>query len=242
MFTATRGDARRPRGQRDLLVQADERVERRDRMARGALDLGRARPVAEHVGVRRRAVDQPERDARVHRVHERALPLDPEQAAAAPSALDDELLGRAGEEIGDDGVDGDPPARDRDAGLAGGHEHRLEPAPARSAVELERDGHLPDRAVGADGEHDVRVDLEVGAGRDAQPGGRPAQVAQLDAVRRRQARELGVEGQELVQAVLDVETGGDRVAQQHAPLGREAAALRRDADERRRRRVAPARP
>ena len=82
-----RGDARRPRGQRDRLVQADELVERRDRMAGAALDLGRARPVAEHVRVRRRAVDQPERDARVQGMDDRALALDPEQPPprSAPS-------------------------------------------------------------------------------------------------------------------------------------------------------------
>ena len=114
---------------------------------------------------------------------ERALPLDEEQLSPALGALDDEALGRAGEEVGDDRVDGDPPARDRDARLARRHEDRGEPAPPRLEVELDRDRLLPDRAVGADGEDDLRVDLEVGAGRDAQALGRLAQVAELDAVR-----------------------------------------------------------
>ena len=47
--------------------------------------------------------------------------------------------------------------------------------------------------------------------------------------------QLGIVGEELVQAVLDVEAVLDAGAQQLAPRGREAAALRRDADERRRR-------
>ena len=38
------------------------------------------------------------------------------------TAFEHELLGGAGDEVGDDGVDGDPPPRDRDPGLAGRHE------------------------------------------------------------------------------------------------------------------------
>ncbi len=56
----------------------------------------------------------------------------------------------------------------------------VEPAPARLEIELDRDRLLADRAVGADREHDRRVDLEVRPRRDAQPRGRLAQVAQLD--------------------------------------------------------------
>src|SRR5437868_61198 len=71
------------------------------------------------VRVRRRAVDQPERHARVRGVQDRALTLDPEQLAAARDALEDELLRGPGEEVGDDGVDRDPPAGDRDPRLPG---------------------------------------------------------------------------------------------------------------------------
>ena len=39
-------------------------------------------------------------------------------------ALDDETLRGAGDEVGHDGVDGYPPARDRDARLAGRDEDR----------------------------------------------------------------------------------------------------------------------
>src|SRR5262249_11118743 len=55
---------------------------------------------------------------------------------------------------------------------------------------------------------------------------------QLDAARGGQIGQLWIEGEELVQAVLDVETRRDRVTQQHPPLGREAATLGRDPDER----------
>src|SRR5437868_12207058 len=94
--------------------------------------------------------------------------------------FDHEPLSRTRKEIGDDGVDGDPPARDRDPRLAGRDEDRAETAAASFEVELERDGFLADRAVGADGEHDARRDAEVLAGRDVESLGRPAQVAQLD--------------------------------------------------------------
>ena len=121
-------------------------------------------------------------------------------------------LGGAGDEVRDDRVDGDPPAGDRDPGLAGRHEHRSEAAALRLAVELERDGHLPDRAVGADREDDPRGELEVRAGRDVQTVGRLAQVAQLDTVARRELDQLGVVLEVLVQAVLDVEPCCDAAA------------------------------
>ena len=98
---------------------------------------------------------------------ERALALDEEELAATARALDDEPLGGAGEEVGDDRVDRDAPAGDRDARLAGRDEDRLEPAPARLEVELDRDRLLPDRAVGADREDDRRV-----APRGSRPSGR----------------------------------------------------------------------
>ena len=71
-------------------------------------------------------------------------------------ALDDEPLPRAGEEVGDDGVDRDAPAGDHDPGLAGGDEHRAKAARAGRQVELDGDGLLADGAVRADGEHDAR--------------------------------------------------------------------------------------
>ena len=56
-----------------------------------------------------------------------------------------------------------PPARDRDPGLPGRDEDGCEPAGACGPIELERHRHLPDGAVGADREHDQRVDPEVRA-------------------------------------------------------------------------------
>ena len=115
VFTATATTRAGRRGKRGALVQRDELRERGDRVARRALDLGRARAVAEDERVRHRAVEEPERHARVGRMDERPLALDEEQLAAAAPALDDEALRGAGEKVGDDGVDGDPPPGDRDA-------------------------------------------------------------------------------------------------------------------------------
>src|SRR5205823_12238404 len=163
-------------------------------------------------------------------MQKRALTLDPEQVAPA-GAFDYKTLGRAGEKVGDHRVDRDPPPRDRDPGLAGRDEDRAQTTRLRLAVELERDGHLPDRAVRADREHDLRVELEVLPRRDVQVGRRLAQVAELDAVPARELDEPRVVGEELMQAVLDVEPLGHARAQQLTPGRGEAASLRGDADE-----------
>jgi hypothetical protein len=96
------------------------------------------------------------------------------------------------------GVDGDPPAGDRHPRLPGRHELARDAAPPRLGVEFERDGHLPDRAIGADREDDLGRVREVLAGRDVQTGGRPPQVAQLDPEPPRELDELRVVGDELV--------------------------------------------
>src|SRR5690349_19366858 len=164
-------------------------------------------------------------------MQDRTLPLDPKEVAA-PGALDDEALGRTGEEIRDDGVDGDAPAGDRDPRLAGRYEHRTQAAPACFEVELAGRRHLPDRAIGADGEHDRRVDLEVRARRSAQVGRRLAQVAQLDPALARQLREPRDVVQPHVQTILEIETVLDAALEQVLPVTRKPAALRDDADER----------
>ena len=122
---------------------------------------------------------------------DRTLPLDPEQVAAL-RALDDKPFRSAGEEIRHDSVDGDPPPRDCDAGLARRNEDAAQSAPPRLEIQLADRRHLPDRAVGADREHDLRIDLEVRAGRRTEIGRRLAQVAELDAVTTSEVDELRV--------------------------------------------------
>ena len=236
---------RRPRRQRQALVQLDELGERRDRVraAAGALDLGAAGLVAEHEQVRDAAVVEPERDARVDRVQDRPLALDPQQLAAALGPFDDEPLGGARDEVRDDGVDRDPPAGDRDPGLAGRHEQRAEAARARLEVELERDGHLPDRAVGADGEDDRRRHARgsrpsrsrgraaAGAGRAARPRAAPRARASSGSSARKTCSPFSTSSPCAMQTLRMLD-----------PRGREAAALRGDADERGVRLEARARP
>ncbi len=164
-------------------------------------------------------------------MEQRSLAFDEQDLAPAPDTLEHELLGGTGDEVGDDGVDGDPPARDRDAGLTGRDELAADPARLRLAVQLERDRHLPDCTVGADHQDRRRAVCEVLARRDVEAGRRLAEVAELDAVLAREGAQLLVGGEELVQAVLHVEPRADAVLEQRTPRRRKAAALRRDADQ-----------
>ena len=66
------------------------------------------------------------------------------------------------------------------------------------------------------------------------PGGRLAEIAQLDPVPASELAQLWILGDELVQAALDVETAGDTALQELAPRGREPASLGRDAHDRHR--------
>src|SRR3954453_12688337 len=158
-------------------------------------------------------------------MQERALTLDPEQLAAALAPLDDETLRGARDEVGHDRVDCDAPAAGHHPRVSRREEDPRNAAPPRLDVELEGDGHLPDRAVGADGEDDRRVDREVLAGPGGEPVRRPAQVAQLDASLLGERAELRVVGEEDMEAVLDVETALDAGPEQLHPRGREVPAL-----------------
>ena len=156
VLSAIAATGARPDRRRDRLVRGGQLRERRDQHVGPLVDGGRARLVAEHERVGRAAVQQPERDAGVARVQ---IAPCPSTSSTSPrvGALEHEPLGSARDVVGDHVVDGDAPARDRDADLAGGHEHRLRrPASWAARVELERHGHLADRAVGADRVHDAR--------------------------------------------------------------------------------------
>src|SRR5262249_31608089 len=152
----------------DQLVELNELPERSNRVTGTPLDLRRACHVAEHERVWSAAVQKAERNRGVQRVTESSLPLDELELAAEVGALDDEALGGSGHEVRDDGVDGDAPAGDGDPGLARRDEDGLEPATARFDVELDGDGLLADRAIGADRQDDLRVDLEALTGPDVQ--------------------------------------------------------------------------
>ena len=175
----------------------------RQRMARVALDLGRPGVVAEDEGVRCRAVDQPERDARVGRMGERALALDEQQlaAAAGPSTTSRSAA----------------PARKSDTtastampqpaiampvwpvGTKTDSSPRREPRGRARARRSSCRSRSPSRPSGRSAR-----ELQVLAGGDVQVGRRLAQVAQLDAVLARELDQLVVLADELVQAALEV--------------------------------------
>lgn len=96
--------------------------------------------------------------------------------------LDEHVLNRAGGEVGDDAVDRVPPPGDHDPGLAGRDERGVDPALAGGCDDLQRGGHLPDRAVGADSEHHVGVHVAGGARRDREIVVGLAHVDEVDAV------------------------------------------------------------
>ena len=133
--------------------------------------------MAQHQRLGLRAVEEPQRHAREGGMEERALAFD--QIPAVVGARRRELLDRAGDEIGDDGIDRHALAGDQDAGLAGRPEIGGDAALAQAAGQRDRRDHLADRAIGADGEQAVarpRIALA-----DRQADGRIADVEQPQA-------------------------------------------------------------
>ena len=122
-------------------------------------------------------------------MEQRALALDEQQLAATRDALEHEPLRGAGDEVGDDRVDRDAPAGDRDPGLA----RRDELAP-RCRARRARGRARARRVIFPIAQSEPTVSttcapcVEVLAGRHVEPGRRLAQVAQLDAVARARAR------------------------------------------------------
>ena len=162
------------------------------------------RHVTEHVAVRRRAVDQPERHPGVRRMEQRALALDEQHLASAFDPLDDEALRGAGDEVGDHRVDGDPPPGDRDPRLAGRDElaavfravaprgrARARRSSSRSRSPSRRSGSSSPRASGSRrSEHRAR--RAAAAGRAAPPRApRRARRARGRSRRTRAARSRG---------------------------------------------------
>src|SRR6185312_14462055 len=107
------------------------------------------------------------RDAGVPRVDERSLAFHQHDLGAF-GRLHDEPFGGAGDEVGDDGVDGDAPSFDEDAGLAGAGEAHGASALGEPVAQLQGSGHFADVAVGAHGEDDRGVDIAHPSAGDGQ--------------------------------------------------------------------------
>ena len=110
-------------------------------------------------------------------------------------------LGGAGNEVGDDRVDADALACDRDAGLARRNEGRSLAGAFQSANDLERRGHLPDRRIASDGEHDPRTIAVPTVAADRKVGRRLAELTHRAAAALRGLREVRIREDALVQPV-----------------------------------------
>ena len=197
-----------------------------------ALDVGGPGLVDEDVRMRRTAVDEAHRDPGIRRVGQRSLPFDPEELTAALRASTTSRSAAPARKSATTASIAIPQPAIAIPVCPVGTKTDFRPLPG-GEVELDGDGLLPDRAVGADGEDDLGRDLEVLACGDAELGRRLPEVTQLDAVLPGETAQLGVVADELVQPAFEVEPRADRVLQELAPGGREAAALGRDADGRR---------
>ena len=137
-------------------------------------------------------------------------------------------------------VDRDPPAGDRDPGLPGGDERRLQAARARRRVELQRHRHLADRAVRADGVHDAHVRPLAGPAGTLRPGGAARRSRSSTPAARGRRGELRVLGEHRVQPRLDVHARPR--SPPAAPRATRRSARRRTARRRSRARSRRARP
>ena len=188
--------------------------------------------VAEHELVRHRAVYDARGNPRVPRVDQTRLPLH-EDVVVVRARLQHHALDGAGREVRDDAVDGDAVALDEDAGLARRDERRVQALLARVFVEFPGGGHLPDRAVGADGRDDGGVHAVRDAVRDADVRRRLPDVPELAAVFGRETRELRVVLEEVVEPGVDVTAAFERVPDVRPPGLVESAADGCDPDDER---------
>src|SRR5205085_11682293 len=128
----------------------------------------------------------------------------------------------AGDEIRDDGVHGDAAAFDQDSGLPGAGERDAMAACLERRTKLQGGGHLADVAIGADGEHDRRVDVPHTAGGDDQIARRLAEVTDRDAMSSGKGGEFGIISDEEVKSAPDLESLLDGRSKRLAPgLGKD---------------------
>ena len=126
VFSAMHADARAAARERRPLVQLDELAQRRDRVA---LVVVTKRCPAWWQSTSRCGAEPWKRPSVTPEYCGWSSEPCPSTISSSPPramALDDETLCSAGDEVRDDGVDGDAPACDRDAGLSRRHELRGE--------------------------------------------------------------------------------------------------------------------
>ena len=106
--------------------------------------------------MRQRAMHESKRHAGVGGMNDRPLPFHQHDIRRL-RGLDRERLGGASDEISNNGVDRNAPPLHENAGLTrGGKIHAMSKLPHRR-LHLQLRGHLPDVAVGTDGQHNRGV-------------------------------------------------------------------------------------
>ena len=180
------------------------------------------------------SVEQAERHARETGVRERPLPFDDHPVGPLRGIADHEL-GRARDEVRDYRVNSDAAAGDRDPGLSRRDELNAFARAAQPRHDLERCGHLPDRGIRPDGEHDPRALAPHAMAADRQVPRRFAQLAHVRAAALRRGRELGIGEDPLVQSVPHIDAAHQRTRERGTiPIG-DATAGGGSADEQDRR-------
>ena len=151
-----------------------------------------------------------------------------------------ELLRRAGDEVGDDRVDGDPPARDRDPGLPGRHELalRCRAAAPRGRARARRSSSRSRSRSRRSGPSSRRASGSRRSARSG-PGGGLRRSRSSTPCSRASSASSGSSETNSCRPFSTSSPARIAVLQELAPRRREPPALRRDADERRRRLVLP---
>ena len=203
--------------------------ERRRRKVRIAEQAIAARLVAEHDDVRLAAVQEPERDAGIGGMKQRALALDHVPVVGRRIRAQD--FRGARDEVGDHRVHRHAAAGDHDPGLPGGAEIRVDAAAAQCPRDRERRVFLAERAVRADGEQALAGALAAGADRDVR--GRLADVDEPPAEPLGRRLELARGGELAVHAGDDVEARLEGLDKARNPVRLQYAAGVGDADDER---------
>ena len=175
-------------------------------------------------------MEQTERHAREAGVRQRALTFD-DHPVRVLGGRAHHLLRRAGDEVGDDRVDRDPLARDRDPGLAGRDERGLLTHAAQRRDDLERRGHLSDGGVGADGQYDGHALARPPMAADRQVVRRLTQLAHRRVAALRGLGEIRVAEDALVQTVPHRDAALERAREERPVLVRDPPARGGGADE-----------
>ena len=180
--------------------------------------------------MRHRSVEQTQGYARVAGMKETPLPFHDDHLVMLVGQ--DEFFGRAGDEIGDDAIDGAAAAGHENAGLARGHEGGIDARLLQAPGDFHGGDHFAAAAIVGD-----RVNAEALGANAAAMGNIvfvvAAKIDQRRAVASRRLGEFGIVGQELVQAGNHGHAAAEGLQHDRPPVGGNLASRRRDAQQQR---------